>query len=37
VEVAQQREAKRIHDHPIEDKVVQKLVEQTNVQPAGAD
>jgi hypothetical protein len=37
VEVAQEREVKRTREHPVEDKVVQKLVEKTNVQPAGAD
>jgi hypothetical protein len=31
VEVEQQREVKRQHDEPIEDKVVDKLVEKTDV------
>lgn len=31
VEVVQQREAQRQHDEPIEDRVVDKLVEKTNV------
>jgi hypothetical protein len=31
VEVEQQREVKRQHDEPIEDKVVDKLVEETDV------
>jgi hypothetical protein len=31
VEVAQERETKKQHDEPIEDKVVDKLVEKTDV------
>jgi hypothetical protein len=31
VEVAQERETKKQHDEPIEDKVVNKLVEKTDV------
>ena len=34
VEVAQQRELERAEEHPVEDRVVEKLVEQTTVEPA---
>ena len=34
VEVAQEREAKRQRDEPVEDKVVEKIVEKTDVTPA---
>ena len=34
VEVAQDREAKKQRDDPIEDKVVEKIVEKTDVTPA---
>jgi hypothetical protein len=31
VEVAQQKEAKRQQDHPVEEKVVERIVAETNV------
>ena len=34
VEVAQDREAKKQRENPIEDKVVEKIVEKTDVTPA---
>jgi hypothetical protein len=34
VEVAQERETKKQHDQPIEDKVVDKIVEKTDVAAA---
>jgi len=34
VEVAQAREAQRLRDEPIEEKVVEKLVAETDVKPA---
>jgi hypothetical protein len=34
VEVAQERERKRLEADPVEQRVVEKLVEQTDVQPA---
>lgn len=34
VEVAQEREIQRQQDDPLEDKVVEKIVEQTDVSPA---
>jgi hypothetical protein len=36
VEVAQQRELTQEHDHPLEEKVVQRLVQETDVQPSDA-
>ena len=36
VEVAQQRELERAEEHPVEDRVVEKLVEQTTVEPAAS-
>lgn len=34
VEVAQQEEAKQREEHPVEQKVVDELVHQTNIEPA---
>ena len=34
VEVAQEREIQRQQDDPVEDKVVEKIVQETQVQPA---
>jgi hypothetical protein len=34
VEVAQEREQKRLRDEPMEEKVVEKLVEETEIQAA---
>lgn len=34
VEVAQAAEIKAREDHPLEEKVVEKIVEETNVEPA---
>jgi hypothetical protein len=34
VEVEQQREAQELEDHPTETRVVEALVEQTNIEPA---
>jgi cobalamin biosynthesis protein CobD/CbiB len=34
VEVTQQAEAKERENHPVEDRVVQHLVERTNIEPA---
>jgi hypothetical protein len=33
VEVAQEKELQRQKDEPVEDKVVERIVEKTNVQP----
>jgi hypothetical protein len=35
VEVAQEKELQRQKDEPMEDKVVERIVEKTNVQPEG--
>ena len=35
VEVAQEKELQRQKDEPVEDKVVERIVEKTNVQPEG--
>ena len=37
VEVAQDREAKKQRDHPLEDKVVEKIVEETDVTAADSE
>src|SRR5882757_1200701 len=37
VEVAQEREAKKQRDNPVEDKVVEKIVEQTDVTAATSE
>jgi uncharacterized membrane protein len=37
VEVAQQREARKQRDDPLEDKVVEKIVEETDVTPAASE
>ena len=34
VEVAQERELRRQRDHPVEDKVVERIVERTKLDPA---
>jgi len=34
VEVAQDRQAKKLESDPVEERVVQKLVDETDVQPA---
>jgi hypothetical protein len=34
VEVAQEREVQQQRDHPIEDKVVKRIIEKTEVDPA---
>lgn len=33
VEVVQDREARKLQEHPVEDRVVRRLVEQTEIQP----
>jgi hypothetical protein len=35
VEVGQEREARKLKEHPVEDRVVRRLVEQTDIQPQG--
>jgi hypothetical protein len=37
VEVAQEREARRQREEPLEDKVVEKIVEETDVTPAASE
>jgi len=37
VEVEQMAEAKELEDNPIEERVVEKLIEQTDVAPASGD
>jgi hypothetical protein len=34
VEVTQQREAERLSEHPVENRVVERLVEETEIEPA---
>ena len=35
VEVVQDREARKQQEHPVEERVVRRLVEQTDIQPQG--